>query len=479
MRRALETFLNDYSMVLVLLLLCALFCVKTMKDQHPTDRAAAAALAERIAQEHGTGLRVLVVGRESAKEAQFAEALRLELVARDISPIDVIQGPPAEIRLALERYGATQPAVQVIACSRLTSQLPFLGTMTQTLPGLRGTTVSTPRSYRWPDFLKRDNLRNIPDQVAVIAMIAIGMTLVIITGGIDLSVGSLIALSAVVATLLIDSSWGGSRAATPLTMTIACFGGIAVCGLVGLFTGLNVIAGIPPFIVTLGIMLAASGTAYWLTDSQSVYAIPDSFVWLSRSADVFNIPNAVFLMLLLYAVAHVVMTRTTLGRYIYAVGGNREAARLSGVPVRRVLLIVYSVSGLLAGLGGVVMASQLKSGSPTYGLMYELYVIAAVVVGGTSLMGGEGKVLGTLIGALIIAVIQNGMNLMGIESHPQKVVFGLVILAAVHVDRLKKRGHLRFSAFASARAAAQADSSDSTRRQGDAKESLDIGSDQV
>jgi ribose transport system permease protein len=125
---------------------------------------------------------------------------------------------------------------------------------------------------------------------------------------------------------------------------------------------------------------------------------------------------------------------------VYAVGGNAEAARLSGVPVQRVIVIVYAISGALAGLGGIIMASQLKSGSPTYGAMYELYVIAAVVVGGTSLSGGEGKVLATLIGAFIIAVIQNGMNLTGVESYTQKVVLGVVILGAVFLDMLKKRG---------------------------------------
>src|SRR6185312_3551656 len=130
---------------------------------------------------------------------------------------------------------------------------------------------------------------------------------------------------------------------------------------------------------------------------------------------------------------------TVFGRYIYAVGGNPEAARLSGVPTLRVLRRVYTVSGLLAGLGGVIMASQLKSGSPTYGQMYELYVIAAVVVGGTSLSGGEGKIFGTLIGAFIIAVIQNGMNLTNVESYTQKVVLGLVILAAVLLDTLRHR----------------------------------------
>jgi ribose transport system permease protein len=144
-------------------------------------------------------------------------------------------------------------------------------------------------------------------------------------------------------------------------------------------------------------------------------------------------------MAALYGVAHGVMMRTRAGRYVYAVGSNTEAARLSGVPVGRTLLWVYTLSGALAGLGGIVMASQLKSGAPTYGQMYELYVIAAVVVGGTSLSGGQGRVLSTLIGAFIIAVIQNGMNLTGVESYTQKVVLGLVILGAVLLDMLKRR----------------------------------------
>jgi ribose transport system permease protein len=143
-------------------------------------------------------------------------------------------------------------------------------------------------------------------------------------------------------------------------------------------------------------------------------------------------------MLVLYVLAHVMMTRMVIGRYIYAVGGNAEAARLSGVPVRRVLLFVYTLCGGLAGLGGVVMASQLKSGAPNFGQTYELSVIAAVVVGGTSLAGGQGKILGTLIGVLIIAVIQNGMNLLGVDSFTQKVMLGLVILAAVLLDRLRR-----------------------------------------
>ncbi|MEQ1751341.1 MAG: ABC transporter permease, partial [Prosthecobacter sp.] len=152
-----------------------------------------------------------------------------------------------------------------------------------------------------------------------------------------------------------------------------------------------------------------------------------------------SLPNAVVLMLVLYAFAHGVMTQTRFGRYLYAVGGNLEAALLSGVPVRRVIITAYLIGGLLAGLGGVVTASLLKSGSPTYGGMYELYVIAAVVVGGTRLSGGKGTMPGTLAGAFIIAVIQNGMNLTNVESNTQKIVLGLVILVAVLVDRLRGR----------------------------------------
>ena len=187
-------------------------------------------------------------------------------------------------------------------------------------------------------------------------------------------------------------------------------------------------------------MLMASGAAYLLSGGESVYQVPDRFVWLGRGTTLGGLPNAVLLMILLYLLAHFMMGRTRWGRYLYAVGGNAEAARLSGVPVKRIQLSAYVLSGGLAGLGGVIMASQLKSGAPTYGQMYELYVIAAVVVGGTSLSGGEGKILGTLIGAFIIAVIQNGMNLMNIEPYTQKVILGLVILLAVLLDKLKQRG---------------------------------------
>lgn len=270
-----------------------------------------------------------------------------------------------------------------------------------------------------------------------IGLLALALTPVIITGGIDLSVGSIIALSAVVATRIIRD-FGGGTGASAAIMIGACFAAILASGAVGGFSGVMITRfAVPPFIATLGMMLVGSGLAYILSAGQSIYQIPDSFVWLGRGANLFGLPNAVVMMVLLYGAAHIVMSRTTLGRYIYAVGGNREAARLSGVPVQRVILFAYITSALLAGLGGVVQASLFKSGSATYGNMYELYVIAAVVVGGTSISGGEGKMFGTLIGAFIIAVIQNGMNLMNVESYTQKVVLGFVILGAVLLDKVR------------------------------------------
>ena len=196
---------------------------------------------------------------------------------------------------------------------------------------------------------------------------------------------------------------------------------------------------IPPFIASLAMMQITSGLAFIIAEGQSIYDIPPSYTWLGRGQGLLTIPNSVMLMVAVYAAAHVFMTRTALGRRIYAVGGNQEAARLSGVSTRWTLIAVYLISGLMAGIGGVVTVSQLKAGAPTYGTMYELYVIAAVVVGGTSLTGGEGRIAGTLVGAFIIAVIQNGMNLVGVESYKQKVVLGAVILFAVMIDMLKKR----------------------------------------
>jgi ribose transport system permease protein len=434
-----SSFLADHGMLVVLLLLCAFFGIVTRAEQHPTGVAAARQLAQSIAADAVQDARAVIIVRTGDEDALFAAELRLALRQGHVSVIDTVRGQPADARRALTRLGEQGVRVNVFACNQVTSTWAIYEPLRERFPSLGGAKIATPESYVWPNFLKADNLLNIANQIAVIAILAIGMTLVIITGGIDLSVGSLIALSAVVTARLIRDV-AGAESAGAAGMVCSGSAGILICAAVGSFSGTMVtFFRIPPFIVTLSMMLVASGLAYILADGQSINQIPERFIWLGRGADVLRIPNAVVLMLGLYAMAHLLMTRMVIGRYIYAVGGNPTAARLSGVPARRVLLLVYTLCAALAGLGGVVMASQLKSGAPTYGQMYELYVIAAVVVGGTSLAGGQGKIHGTLIGALIIAVIQNGMNLLGVESYTQKIVLGLVILGSVLLDRLKRR----------------------------------------
>ncbi len=428
--------LADHGMLLVLGILCVFFSVVTLDEQMPAGADAAQQVVAAFSQADVEGRLVVIAGRGGEEDA-FASALVGLAEANGWRVAAVSQGGPREAKITLEKLAAEEATVDLIACSSSAGAWGVLDNLGSRLPALAKTVVLRPRPNRWPNFLKATNLLNVANQIAVIAIVAIGMTLVILTGGIDLSVGSLIALSSVAAAVMIRDVCGGQAAGTA-GMLAGGVAGLLICGIAGLLSGgLITLFGIPPFIATLGMMLVASGSAYILAEGQSINQVPDTFVWLGRGADLAGLPNAVVLMLVLYAVAHLVMSRTTFGRYVYAVGGNAEAARLSGVPVRRVLLAVYVICGLLAGLGGIVMASQLKSGAPTYGQMYELYVIAAVVVGGTSLSGGEGRVLGTLVGALIIAVIQNGMNLTGVESYTQKVVLGLVILAAVLLDRLR------------------------------------------
>ena len=437
-RHAVQRLFRDYGMLGVLVLLCVFFSIVTMSDQDPKGDDAAASLMQQL-QETGTPVSgVLVIGRATTDDSLFIQALRQRIAVAGGQIIGVISGNPASIRTALMAIPDSSRNISVIATPR--ALRPVIDAARSASPTLASASVATPPTERWPTFLLADNLRNIANQISVIAIIAIGMTMVIIAGGIDLSVGSLIALSAVIAAWFIGI-WGGVAASTG-TLWVSCILAVAACGLVGAFSGWMITSfRIPPFIATLAMMQVAAGLAYIISQGKPIYQIPDAFVWLGRGAEpLLRIPNAVILMVALYAIAHAVMTRTTLGRYIYAVGGSSEAARLAGIRVRVVQFVVYTVCGTLAGLGGVLMASQLKSGAPTYGLAYELHVIAAVVVGGTSLSGGEGRIFGTLIGALVIGVIQNGMNLTNVESYTQKVVLGLVILAAVLLDQLKHRG---------------------------------------
>lgn len=435
MKTSLLRFLSDQGMIIVLAVLCAFFSFVTLSEQSVTGEKAVAQVLSEVSQ----GQNVLIVVRPVADDEAYAKQVAAGVKSAGAKVVALVQGSPMDVREALAKQAADGGKLDVVIGTDVTSRWLVFEDIPKDFATLGTPKVVKPSSYRWPNFLKTDNLLNIANQIAVIAIIAIGMTMVIITSGIDLSVGSLLALAAVVASWFIRDYAGALEAGTG-GMLLACLVAVIACGLAGGFSGLMITRfGIPPFIVTLAMMLVTSGFAYTLSDGQSIYQIPDSFVWLGRGADFLGIPNAVLLMLILYALAHIVMTQMRIGRYLYSVGGNREAAHISGVPVNWVLMFAYLVSGLLAGLGGVVMASQLKSGSPTYGGMYELYVIAAVVVGGTSLSGGKGTMLGTLTGAFIIAVIQNGMNLTNVESYTQKVVLGAVILGAVLVDKLRSK----------------------------------------
>ena len=432
----LPRLLSDYGMLIVLILLCVFYSFNTMTEQNPRGSDAAEQVAAEILSNYDTNDAVAIVAKSNPEHRLFATSLEEALSAQGFSRIHQVEGEPADVRMAFEAFDSLGTQIAAIAIPQ--DYHNIVNNIKTRIPGLSTAAIQAPRSYRWPTFLLASNLRNVANQIVVIAIIAVGMTMVIITAGIDLSVGSLIALSAVVAAWMIREM-GGADASTGV-MWLASIIAILMCGFVGFASGITITQfKVPPFIATLAVMLVASGFAYIISRGESIYEIPDSYVWLGRGADLFSIPNAVLLMVAIYILAHILMTRTTLGRYIYAVGGNPEAARLSGIRVNHVLLFVYTVCGMMAGLGGIVQASQLKSGAPTYGLLYELYVIAAVVVGGTSLQGGEGRIMGTLIGAFIIAVIQNGMNLTGVESYTQKVVLGFVILLAVLLDMLKKR----------------------------------------
>ena len=435
-----KRLLSDYGMILVLGALCILFSVLTLKKQSPQSDAAAIQLAMKITKQFDKSDTIVVAGAVNTDSSQFANTIADELKKSEFTNIILSVGTPRDLRITLDNLAESNSPPAAIATAGDTLKWPMVDSITVKYPTFVDCKVLTPKSRVWPDFLKSTNLLAIVDRIVVIAIIAIGMTMVIITAGIDLSVGSLIALSAVVGTLVMKTL--GGLGASPWVVLLGFIAGTLACGVIGAMGG-SIVAWfkVAPFITTLGIMMMARGMAFLITGGFSIYQVPKALPWLGQGR-LMGIPNTVILLVILYMLAHIFMTQTRMGRYIYAVGGNKEAARLSGVPVKTVIVFVYIISSLAAGLGGCIQASQLNSGAPNIGEMYELYVIAAVVVGGTSLSVGSGKILGTLIGAFIISVIQNGMNLLGIESYTQKIVLGAVILIAVLLDRAQTAGGL-------------------------------------
>jgi ribose transport system permease protein len=281
-----------------------------------------------------------------------------------------------------------------------------------------------------PHFLTVSNLLNVLEQTSINAIVAVGMTYVIISGGIDLSVGSVLAVSGIVLALALE---GGVPA--PAAIVLALATGTAC----GLGNGVLITFGrLPPFIATLGMMSVARGAALMLAEGRPISGFSEGFRALA-TARVLVVPAPVLLTAVVYLVAHFVLVRTVFGRATYAIGGNEEAARLSGVHVRFHKTAVYGVAGLTSAVAAILLTARLNSAQPTAGTMYELDAIAATVIGGTSLLGGEGTLVGALIGALIMGVLRNGLNLLNVSSFFQQVVIGAVIIGAVLIDMSLKR----------------------------------------
>jgi len=290
-----------------------------------------------------------------------------------------------------------------------------------------------------PNFFKFSNIVSIVLSTAVNGVLAVGVTFVIITGGIDLSIGTTMTFASVIAGVLI-SFW-------KLPVLIGVLGGLVAGVLVGLISG-TVISKmkLPPFIATLGMMMITKGLSLVISGTKPIY-FNEAKVYskismgsvLGQIIPGFNIPNAVVIFLLMAVVASLILTKTSLGRYNFALGSNEEATRLSGINVDKWKIAIYSLSGLFCGIAGILMSSRLNSAQPALGQGYELEAIAAVVIGGTSLSGGEGTILGTVIGAFIMSVLTNGLRILSVKQEWQTVVIGIVVIFAVYADSLRRR----------------------------------------
>jgi ribose transport system permease protein len=323
----------------------------------------------------------------------------------------------------------TQPN-QVTASRRLFNILgPFLGLLL--VVGL----FSLSPTVR-PYFLTGANFKIILTQTVIVAIGTLGMTMIIVSGGIDLSVGSVVALTSVV---------GATALVKGYSTLSACCLTLAMGGFIGLING-TAISGLRmmPFIVTLGMMGIARGAAKWLSGSQTVSIPPESpvekLMGLIDPDHLFPVPIGVWVTLALAAAMVLVMRGTVFGRYVFAIGANETAARLSGIRVQFHKSVIYTVAGLFFGLSGLMQLSRLTQGDPTVAIGLELDIIAAVVIGGASLSGGTGSILGSMIGALIMAVLRNGSNQMGWPTYVQEIIIGVVIIIAVAVDRLRQGG---------------------------------------
>jgi putative xylitol transport system permease protein len=289
-------------------------------------------------------------------------------------------------------------------------------------------------------FLTAGNISNILLQTSINGVLAIGMTFVILTRGIDLSVGSVAALAGIVSASLVTSSTTAGLPGGPYPVGLALAAGILVGVACGALVGIIVSRfNVQAFVATLGMLSAARGLTLIYGGGKPVPGLSPSFRWIG-TGNIFGIPMPVILLIIVFAVSWWILARTRFGRYVYAVGGNPHASKTSGINVTRIRFLVYVISGGLSGLAGMMLSARTGSALPQAGIAYELDAIAAVVIGGTSLSGGVGRVTGTLIGALIIGVMNNGLDLMGIQSYYQQVLKGALIIGAVMLDQKRNHG---------------------------------------
>lgn len=282
-------------------------------------------------------------------------------------------------------------------------------------------------------FFSIRNIFSILEQVSMFGVISIGVTLVIITAGIDLSSGSVVALAGVVVASIVGDMEGTTYTLGALGAALAVG---AFCGLIN--GGLTAITSIPPFIATLGMMTIARGGAQLYSGGRPIDASADTFTFIA-DGHFLGIPGLVWIYIIVVIFSHILLSKTKFGRHIYAIGGNMNASRICGINVEKVLILVYTFAGALAGLAGAMLTARTYAGNPSYGLAWELDAIAATVIGGTSLAGGRGTVIMCVVGALIIGTINKGLNLLGIDPYWQQIIKGVIIIGAVILDMLKHK----------------------------------------
>ncbi len=283
-----------------------------------------------------------------------------------------------------------------------------------------------------PHFLTVRNILNVLRQVSIVAIVAVGMTYVIITGGIDLSVGSVAALSGIITGVFLKNIGAG------IFLSIVL--GIVVGVLCGLFNGVLITSKIkmPPFIATLAMMSIARGLALFITSGRPIFNLPESFSFLGGGF-ILGLPVPVLIMIIIYIIAHIYLSYSKTGLHFYAIGGNEEAARVSGINTSKVKMKAYIISGICSSIAGIVLASRVMVSEPIAGFGYELDAIASVIIGGTNLFGGEGLVLGTIIGSVIMGILRNGLNLLNVSTYLQQVIIGFVIAGMVSISILRRK----------------------------------------